>query len=62
MTIKAATPTRKVGAGVVAGAATVVLVYVLDQLWDVQLTPEVAAAVTVLITFVASWFTPSKEA
>ena len=59
--MKQYTPTRKVGSGVVAGALTVVLVYVLDQLWGIQLTPEVAAAVTVLITFITSWFVPDTE-
>ena len=59
---KAATPTRKVGAGVVAGAATVILFYVLGELWDIHPPAEVGAAVTSLITFVASWFTPAVEA
>ena len=61
-TLKAAMPVRKVGAGAIAGALTVVLVFVLNGLWDVEVTPEVAAAMTVLFTFVASWFTPAKEA
>ena len=59
---KAATPTRKVGAGVVAGALTVVLFYVLGEVWDIQPPAEVGAAVTTLLTFVTSWFTSSKEA
>ena len=59
---KAATPTRKVGAGVVAGAITIVGFYVLGELWDIHPPAEVGSAVTVILTFVASWFTPSAEA
>ena len=56
-TIKAATPTRKVGAGAVAGAITIVGFYVLGELWDIHPPAEVGAAVTTLLTFVTSWFT-----
>ena len=59
---KAAVPTAKVGAGATAGALTIVGFYVLGELWDIHPPAEVGAAVTVLLTFVASWFTPSKEA
>lgn len=54
-------PQRKVGAGVVAGALTVVLFYVLGEVWNIQPPAEVGAAVTTLLTFVTSWFTPPKE-
>ena len=58
---KAAIPARKVQAGVVAGAATIILFYVLGELWDIHPPAEVGAAVTTLLTFITSWFTPSAE-
>jgi hypothetical protein len=60
-TVKAAVPVAKVGAGVLAGALTVVGFYVLGEVWDIQPPAEVGAAVTTLLTFVVSWFTPSSE-
>ena len=56
-TLKAAIPTAKVGVGAVAGALTIVLFYILGSVWDIHPPAEVGAAVTMLITFVASWFT-----
>jgi ABC-type Fe3+-siderophore transport system permease subunit len=61
-TAKAVVPVAKVGAGALAGAATVVVFYVLGELWDIHPTAEVGSAVTVLLTFLAGWFTPAKEA
>ena len=49
-------PTRKVGMGGVAGAATVVLVWVLGLL-GVPVPVEVASAMTVLIMFGAGYLT-----
>jgi hypothetical protein len=42
------TPTRKVAAGGVAGAATVILVW-LAGMFGLEMPPEVAAALTVLL-------------
>ena len=44
----------KVAAGGVAGALTVVLVFVLTQV-GVELPPEVASALTTLISFAAGY-------
>ena len=60
-TLKAAIPVRKVGAGITAGAITVILFYVLGETWDIHPPAEVGSAVTTLITAVTSWFTPSVE-
>lgn len=53
------TPQPKVLAGGVAGAVTVLLVYVVG-LAGVDVPPEVAAAVTTVITFAAGYFTSNK--
>jgi hypothetical protein len=47
-------PTAKVAAGGAAGAATVVLVYVLG-LFHLPVTPELGSAVTVIFSFAASY-------
>jgi hypothetical protein len=49
------TPTRKVGAGALAGAFSVILVWVVGAFAGVTVPAEVAAAQTVIFTFVVSW-------
>jgi hypothetical protein len=48
-------PTTKVAAGGIAGAITVLVVWILGM-FHVAVPPEVASAFTVIITFVASYF------
>ena len=48
-------PTTKVAAGGIAGAQTVLVVWILGLL-HVPVPPEVASALTVLISFVTSYF------
>jgi hypothetical protein len=48
-------PTTKVAAGGVAGALTVLVVWILGLL-HVPVPPEVASALTVIISFVTSYF------
>jgi hypothetical protein len=45
----------KVAAGGAAGAVTVILVFVLSEV-GVELPPEVASAVTALLSVAAGWF------
>src|SRR5947209_16405343 len=55
------TPTRKVGASALAGALSVVLVWVLNSLVlpeKSQITAEVASAITTIISFIAGYFIP----
>lgn len=54
-------PTSKVAAGAGAGAATVVLVF-LANLLGLSLTPEVASALTVLLSFGAAWLKTERKA
>lgn len=53
-------PSRKVSAAGVAGALTLVLVYLVNQFTGVEITAEVSAALTTLIAFAGGYFT--KEA
>jgi hypothetical protein len=50
-----AAPTRKVGTGLVAGSAVTILVWFLD-LVGISVPAEVAAALTTILVFVASYF------
>lgn len=50
-------PTHKVRAGGLAGATTVILVWLLEYA-GVSVPAEVASAITVLLSFGASYVTP----
>jgi putative flippase GtrA len=52
-------PTTKVAAGGVAGALTVLAVWILGLL-HVPVPPEVASAITVIISFVTSYFVKQR--
>jgi putative flippase GtrA len=49
-------PTNKVAIGALAGAITIVLVWIIKQVWHVDVPNEVAQAITVLTTFGTSYF------
>ena len=49
-------PTKKVGAGLLAGAISVVLVWGLKTYAHAELPNEVASAVTMILTFITSYF------
>ena len=58
------TPTSKVAAAGIAGAASIVLVWLLG-LTGVEVPPEVAAAFTALLSFATGWIkapSPMSEA
>lgn len=50
-------PTRKVMAGALSGAVTVVAVWLLGLFAKVDIPPEVAVAVSTIISFFVSYFT-----
>lgn len=52
-------PTSKVTAGGTAGAVTVVLVYVLNK-FHLDVPGEVGSALTVILSFVASYFVKER--
>lgn len=47
-------PTRKVSAGAIASAASIVLVWALTQI-GADVPPEVASAITTLMSVAAAW-------
>ncbi len=53
-------PTQKVAAGAIAGSITVVLVYLVQELFTIEIPAEVAAALTTIISFTSSYFTRDK--
>lgn len=52
-------PTRKVTAGALAGALTVLIVY-LAGLFGLEVPTEASSALTLLLSFLASYVTPSE--
>ncbi len=54
-------PTRKVGAGGATGALTLIIVWVLNSFVlppDRQITGEIAAAITTILSFAVSYLVP----
>lgn len=49
-------PTKKVSAGGIGGALTVIVIYMMS-LNDIPITGEVGAAIAVIIGFGVSWLT-----
>jgi hypothetical protein len=53
-------PVPKVTIGALAGAITTIAVGLLDTCAKIDVPADVAGAITILLTFVASYFTPSE--
>ena len=54
-------PSRKVGAGALAGALSVVLVWIINTFvltGSMKITGEVASAMTTILTFLVGYFVP----
>ena len=50
----------KVGAGAFAGALSIILIWLLKALApDIEVTTEIASALTTVITFATSYFVPN---
>lgn len=56
-----AAPTTKVQAGFAWGTVTILLAYSIKQIWGVELPNEVAQALTVIISFLAAYFTRERR-
>lgn len=52
-------PTRKVGAGALAGAVTIIGVYIAESL-GLNIPAEVASSITVVLTFATSWIVKDR--
>lgn len=55
------TVARKVAAGGLAGVIVTILVWILS-LWHINLPGDVAAAITVVISFIVAYLVPSHPA
>ena len=53
-----ALPVRKVAAGGAAGAVTTIIVWILSAAFKIDIPPEIAAAITVVLSFAAGYFIP----
>jgi len=51
-------PVRKVAAGGAAGAVTAIIVWILSAAFKIDIPPEIAAAITVLLSFAAGYLIP----
>ncbi len=49
-------PTRKVGAGALSGALVTILISISKDAFGYAFSPDLAAAMTVLVTFAVSYF------
>ena len=56
-----AVPSRKVQAGSLAGAVTVLLVWTADEFLGIAITAEVASAITVVIASITSYLARDRE-
>lgn len=61
MNQESALPTRKVGSGALAGAVTVIVLWIINAATGVDVPPEVASAITFVLMFAASYFVPEGE-
>lgn len=50
-----ASPTRKIAATGIAGAVTVVLMYIVQATFNIEIPAEVASAVTLILSFAAGY-------
>jgi hypothetical protein len=59
------TPTTKVSIGALAGATTVLLTPILKLHWSTwtqsDMTPEISAAITTILTFVLQYSVPDRK-
>jgi hypothetical protein len=53
-----ALPVRKVTAAGAAGAATAIIVWILSAAFKVNIPPEIASAITVVLAVAAGYFIP----
>ena len=52
-------PTNKVGAGALAGAASVLAVWIMGT-QGISVPAEAASAITTIFTFIVSWLVPER--
>lgn len=55
------TPNTKVTAGALAGALTVILMWIVTAATSLEIPPAVASAATTVLTFIVSYFVPENS-
>ncbi len=56
------TPTNKVLAGTAAGALSAIVAWGVKSLGHIDVPPEIAVAITTVVTFVVQYWVPDAEA
>ena len=59
-TTRSIAPRPKVAAAGIGGAVTTIVIWLLNDMAGIEVTPEVAAALATIIAFVAGYFTPQS--
>lgn len=54
-------PTQKVAAGGIGGSISVVLLYLIETIFDVSIPAEVAASAATVVSFAAAYFVREKR-
>jgi len=54
-------PTAKVAAAGIGGSITIIIVYLVQTLFNTEIPPEVASALTALIAFLSGYFVREKK-
>lgn len=54
-------PTQKVAAAGIGGSISVVLVYVVQQIFNIEIPAEVASALTAIISFAAGYLVKEQR-
>lgn len=54
-------PSRKVGAGALAGALSVILAGLVKQFWGIEMSVEFGMAVTTVFTFIVAYLVPEGQ-
>ena len=52
-----AAPTNKVASAGLGGALSVLVIFVIQSIWNVEIPAEVAAAIAAIVSFVAGYMT-----
>jgi len=56
-----ATPTQKVAAAGIGGSVTILAVYLIQTIFNIEVPAEVASALTALIAFASGYIVREKE-
>lgn len=55
------TPTAKAGSAGIAGALSVIVIWVLSSICKIEIPPEIASAITTVVAFAAAYIAPRTD-